>query len=157
MLPLAQHQPPGLGHPLVTPWAKAQHTPTAEVYALAASASAKRVRPTPPRLTLQPTLVISGDRARERMLEAQGKAQVAAFAVPHLERQLNRIVSEGGSTEEVEAAQLELDAARAELKKAEMKRIPRRARRNAWREARKGRTAEAWRGIWAEHVARAAA
>jgi hypothetical protein len=156
MRPFEQHNPPGMSHPLVEPWAAAQLTPTAELYRAAARDSAARVRPGQPHFPPKGELLSVGQTTRRRMRKAFAAVQQAAVDVRRLGHELIRAVSKGESTEVVEALAEEEKAAKAIVHRAAAACIPRRRRRAAWREARKGRSAEDWRKIWTDHVARAA-
>jgi hypothetical protein len=169
MLPLAQHTPVALEHPLVTPWARAAVTPTAEPYSLAASQSVTRSRPwqlkpEPP----QAKVLLSSSDARQMAFKKRAAVRVAKANARALEK---KIAGGGLETEEANALLGELDAARRASKPAPLP--PRALRRASWRAARKDVRAQvftmnqnegttypatvasrAWRGLWEKAVAR---
>jgi hypothetical protein len=173
MLPLAQHKPVGLAHPFVTPWAKAQATPTAELYK-----SPPVVRPWQLKLPpLTGELLQSSNSARQKANQRKAAVRAAKATVRALEKKLaedtleKNLEGDGLDADEVKALRAELDAARRASTPAPMP--PRALRRESWRTARKevranvftmnqteGSTypaafaTRAWRGLWRKAVAR---
>ncbi len=150
MLPLAQHRPPGFKHPLVEPWAAAQVTPTAIRHLVAARASFDRPRTwqlTPPDLRVGSMLLPSGTARRK----AKSAAQAARVARQRA-RALEKEIAEETDNDTAEALSAELDKARAAGRITPH--VSRKRRRAVWAAERKGRSAEAWRGVWAVHAAK---
>lgn len=151
-----QGQPVGFQHPFVTPWAKAQKTPTAELYAStqrrAAVAAARAAGEDPPpaparpwqvRVPLTPQVVRSSQSARYAAHLARKVHEAALAEVRRLERQevpLRAVFDDAGNKigavfdeEALEKIQKALKEARAKVPKATK---PRAQRRRQWRAAR---------------------
>lgn len=163
MKPLEQHNPPGMSHPLVEPWAKAQETPTALVYQAAAYVSASQDRdwqkPARDAASQAKGVVLLSDRDARHKARLGGRRLMAArVAVRETTQALAKlkleVAKEGQSEERTarrEALTAEREAAQAIVNKPRIT-STRTQRRAAWREVRKGRAVADWRGIWSQVV-----
>lgn len=149
------NQPVGFQHPFVTPWAKAQKTPTAELYAStqrrAAVAAAQAAGEDPPpaparpwqvRVPLTPQVVRSSQSARYAAHLARKVHEAALAEVKRLKREGVKAVIKSDDGVEVVAEATEADLARYAIaletaeKKVPKATPPRAERRRQWRAAR---------------------
>lgn len=130
-----------------------QETPTARIYEESAIRSSMRSRARQQPEAPRGEYVVTASAARRGARNNNDRVERAAIGMRALPREINRLVSEGASKDEIEALGKELDAARQTVR-ARSSAVPRARRRQVWREARKGRATADWRALWAEHTAK---